>query len=98
MYKYPRKGGKEDGVKLFPVVPSDRTKDNGHKLRHRKIPLNITKDFLSEMVSKHQQRDSGIFIHREIRKSSGHGSGQLDFFKKWLAPSEFQRSLLTSTI
>lgn len=26
------------------------------------------------------ERDSGIFIHREIRKPSGHGSGQLVFF------------------
>lgn len=37
------------------MVPMDRTKGNRHKLKHRKFPLNISKDFLSVRASKDQQ-------------------------------------------
>lgn len=40
MYKY-LMGGKKDGARLFPVVPSGRKRHHEHKLKERKFHLNI---------------------------------------------------------
>jgi len=49
-YKYLKGGCQEDGARLFPVVPSDRIRSNGHKLKQRKFPLNRRKNFFTLRV------------------------------------------------
>jgi len=53
VYKYLKGGCKEDAAGLFSVVPSDRTRGNGHKLKHRKSPLNIRKHSFTMRVTEH---------------------------------------------
>jgi len=52
-YKYLKRGCQEDGAKLFSVVPSNRTRGNGHKRKHRKFQLNMRKNFFTLRVMEH---------------------------------------------
>ncbi|PKU44928.1 hypothetical protein llap_4772 [Limosa lapponica baueri] len=53
IYRYPKGGCKENRARLFLAVLSDGTRDIGHKLKHRRFPLNIRKYFFTVIVTRH---------------------------------------------
>jgi len=55
-YKYLKGGCQEDGARFCSVVPSNRTRGNRHKPKHRKFHLNMRKNFFPLRVTEHWNR------------------------------------------
>jgi len=53
VYKYLRWGGQRDKGRLFSAVSGNRTRGNGHKMKHRKFHTNVHKNFFTVRVMKH---------------------------------------------
>ena len=51
--KYLTERCKEEGAKLFSVMPSARTSSNGHKWKVRMFCLNVSKRYLTVRVTEH---------------------------------------------
>jgi len=62
--RYLRGGCTEDRARLFAVVPGGRTRDDGHKPRHRRFPLNIGQCFFTMRVTERWHR-----LPREVMES-----------------------------
>ena len=57
VYKYLKGGGRQmDEARLFSVVHSDRTRNNGLKLEHRRFCTNTWENFFMVRVTEHWNR------------------------------------------
>ena len=62
-----------EGARLFSVVPSDRTGGSGPKQKHRKLYLNMKKNFEGyRALEQAAQSNCGISFSGDIRNPSGH--------------------------
>lgn len=55
VYKNLKEGCKDNRARLFSLVPSNRTRDNGHKLKRRKFHRNIRKHLFAVEMTEHWQ-------------------------------------------
>jgi len=65
IFKYLKGGCKEDGARLFSLLPSDKTRGSEHKMEHRRFHLNIRRCFFTVKLTEYYNR-----LFREVVISS----------------------------
>lgn len=71
------KGYEGEKWRLPSLVPSDSTRGNGHKLKHRRFPWNIREHFFTVWVTQIVQRGSEVYILGDIQRPTEHSPGNL---------------------
>lgn len=77
----------EDRPRLFSVMPTNRTRVNGHKLNYREFCLKTNKNiifyckqnhnfFIVRMVEQVLWEGCGVSVSGDIQNKSGHGPEQ----------------------
>jgi len=102
--KYFKRGYKEGRTRLFSVVPSDRTRGNGHNVTHRRFLLSIRKHFFTVRVTEHWHRlprevvESPSFEIFVIWTWSWMTDSRWSCLSRGVGPDDQKMSLPTSTI
>lgn len=81
VYKYLKGGCKENGARLFFVVPCVRIGGNSYKLTSRMFPVTMRKHLFSLRVTEPwghvAQTSCGVSVLGDVQKPTGCGTGQL---------------------
>jgi len=68
MYRNTQEEGAKKIVPCSSVMPSDRTRGNGHKLKHRRFPMNISEG--DQALAQVAQGGCGVSILGDTQKLS----------------------------
>lgn len=78
-YKCLKGGAKKMEPDYLQVVTRDRTKANGHKVKHRKYSMNIRRHFCTgQIMTQLAHGVCSISIPEDIQELPGHSYGQVD--------------------
>jgi len=105
VYKCLKGWCKKGRARLFSVVPSGRSRGNGHQLKHRRFHLNISKHIFSVRVNEHRCRfpmevvkSPCLEIHKSHLDTVLGNWLQMALLQQGLGPDDLQRPHPKSTL